>query len=160
MFKRLISILTLFVLLAANTSYSQDRKLGVDPLPPTLDVTATTWVNAPGWLLTGRAVNTSFMGGGLSMYLCFAFVTVKDVAQTQLKTRVLFNGATGTLVQTTDNADGSQSRVYQIVNPPGVATSATCKTQLQVAKTSANIALKAVPAPPEDDQLSLSVLTN
>lgn len=156
---RACAALALSLSLLVGPAAAGDRQLGVDPAPASLDVVATTWSSPAAFKLPGQAMNTSFMGGGLQLWVCFAHVTIKDPAQAQLKTRVLFNGAAGTLAQTTTNADGSTTRLYQVISPPLPAGSAICQTQLQVAKTSANIALRAAPAPPEEDQLVLSVPT-
>lgn len=125
---------TLFAsaVLAATLTVS----IGVAPAPATITVTSTAFTTPFGYQLSAQAQNASFGGGLISMWTCAAVLTVKDAAQAQLSTRVLFNGAAGSLIGTKTNPDGSQTRQYLVTNPPGLAPSYRCTTQAQVAKAS------------------------
>lgn len=158
MFKRLITTLVAILFLSSSfvaNAEPGERRLGVAPVPDQVDVTATTWVTLTDFNLTGTPINYSM--GVMSVTYCWATVTVKDSAASELKIRILFGTGVGLAVanpqQTIINSDGSISRIFMGTNPPGNI----CLTRLQVAKTSANIQLTAAPAPPAEDIFSLSV---
>lgn len=152
-----ILILSLVLVLGALVSPARagERQLGVAPAPAELTVTSTAWTSAAAFLLPGQATSTSFNGGLISIWTCAASVTVKDPAQAELKTRVLFNGAAGALHSSSSGADGSVTRVYLITNPPLPPGPKVCQSQLQLAKTSGDIGLRAA----DGDILKLSVPT-
>lgn len=135
---------------------AEDRQLGVPPAPNTVEVASTTWVSLPEFVTSSQMLESSAMGVVMPA-VCSAVVVVKDSAIDRLKTRVLFNGKAGQWSSVTNLPDGTQQRVYSITSPPNGPVAHRCTVQLQVAKASgSNIELRAVPAPPEEDILSLA----
>lgn len=134
MFKYFTSILCAFALMFANIAHATTAVV----LAGTYNVASTNFTAVPGMSLTQYKASTSFNGGGLSMRICMAVITVKDAELANLTVRATFNGAIGTLGETATNSDGSKSFGFTIVNPPNQAgvPSEKCKVIAQVKKNS------------------------